>query len=73
MTIQESACHFQLSTPIEPADFLKKIVEIYLTSTVKTASDLELVSKAIAKLLTIVTEDVAACVAQALVLQGKLD
>ena len=73
MTAHVSSVDFQRSSPIDPSDFLKQIVEIFLNSSVKSATELESIAKAITKLLNEVSSDAAACIAQTLALNRRLD
>lgn len=73
MTAHVSTVDFQRSAPIDRSDFLKQIVEIFLNSSVKSATELESIAKAITKLLKEVSGDTAACVAQTLTLNRRLD
>ena len=73
MTAHVSSVDFQRSSPIDPSDFFKQIVEIFLNSSVKSATELESIAKAITKLLNEVSSDTAACIAQTLALNRRLD
>lgn len=73
MTVHISALEFQKSSLDNHSDFLRKIVRFFLNSSAKSTAELESLAKAIANLLKEVSSDTAACIAQSLTLNRRLD
>lgn len=73
MTAHISASEFKRTSSNNHSDFLNKIVRFFLNSSTRSTAELESLAKGIANLLNEVSSDTAACIAQTLTLNRRLD
>lgn len=61
------------AVPVDRAVFLKQIVELFVSTSVRSTKELETIAGAITNFLREASDDTAACIAQTLVLSRRLD
>lgn len=73
MNSHVSDADLRSAVPVDRAVFLKQIVDLFVSSSIRSTKELETIAGAITKFLQDVSDDTAACIAQTLVLSRRLD